>query len=141
MNMGTLHTLQTVCNIIIVVGIFATGLAGFGNYYFGKKITELKDQKSIEEEKNLNTKIETLLKGNEKLKSELAPFKKIAEEKFPNESIQAALNKLSEELHNINQKTAKTVFKIERANKQQLPSGEFETKIQLKPMGTNVIPL
>lgn len=133
--------LQNLCNIFIVIGVIITGLAGFGNFYFGKKIAELKDRKTAEEKVELNSKIESLLKGNEELKTSLEPFKDIAKEKFPNENVQNALNRLSEELHSLNKKTEKTAFKIESSEKSKTPSGEYETKIILKPIGENIIPI
>ncbi|PIQ88960.1 MAG: hypothetical protein COV72_05650 [Candidatus Omnitrophica bacterium CG11_big_fil_rev_8_21_14_0_20_42_13] len=141
MNLSTLQAFQIWCNIFMLSGVIITAAAGFGNFYFGKKITEQKDQKVIEEKKELNIKIESLLKGGDELKLELQPFKDIAKERFPNEDIRNALNRLSEELHNINKQTEKTVFEIKNFSKNNMPSGECETKIQLMTRGENVIPL
>lgn len=141
MNLNVLQTLQTWCNIFIFLGVFITAIAGFGNFYCGKKINEKKDQVALEEKKDLNRKIESLLKGNDELKVELQPFKDIAKEKFPNEDVRAALNRLGEELHSINKKTEKTIFKIQNFTKNNMPSGEREIKILLEPIGENVIPI
>jgi hypothetical protein len=141
MSLSMLQALQTWFNIFIAIGIFITATAGLGNFYCGKKITDKKDQNTVEEKAKLDKKIESLLKGNDELKSELQPFKDIAKEKFPNENIQAALNRLSEDLYDINAKTEKTVFEIESSNTKTAPSGEFETNIQLKPRGENIIPI
>lgn len=71
-----INTVQTICQILVVAGMFATALGGFGAYLAGKKIDKQKDKN-----------IDTLMTGNLELKennkvllNDLSKIKKINEE-------------------------------------------------------------
>lgn len=134
-------TLQTWCSIAIFIGVVIAGLGGLGQYYFGKKVTEEKDRSVTIKEKDLNIKIESLLKGNEDLQNRLEPFMNIAQAKFPDENTQTALKRLSEEINSLGEQTKKTVFEIESSNKEIMPDGTYEINLKLNPIGKNVIPI
>lgn len=54
-------TLQTICQIIIVIGIFITAAGSFGSYYFGKSEQEIKDIEHKKENVNLKSQVNSLL--------------------------------------------------------------------------------
>ena len=60
MNPGTL---QTFCQILFAVGIIATGLAGFGSYYYGKKATAVENKKLQEKQQTTISKLDELLES------------------------------------------------------------------------------
>ena len=64
MNPGTL---QTICQIFIVVGIIVTGIASFGSYYYGKKATTIENKKLKGNQQTIILKLDELLDstGNE----------------------------------------------------------------------------
>ena len=62
--------LQTASNVVILIGIVATGLGGFGHFYFGKKVSEL-ESKSIKDIQSIT--IEVRLTCNLKDGAELPP--------------------------------------------------------------------
>ena len=89
---------QTISAIIIFVGILLTGLGGFGRYYFSNKLESQKYSLVVKKETGLNLKIDALLKGNELLRENIKPFEALAKSKYPNDDINTALDKLSEEI-------------------------------------------
>ncbi|MBX2976412.1 MAG: hypothetical protein KF721_09775 [Ignavibacteriaceae bacterium] len=146
---------QTISAIIILVGIFLTGLGGFGQYYFSHKLESQKDSLVVKKESELNLKIDELLKGNELLRENIKPFEALAKSKYPNDDINTALDKLSEEIKNIEAKqnktaeevtkisaeTQKTVFEVKNSKQETLPDGKIKYSYELHPIGKNIIPI
>ena len=59
MNPGTL---QTVFQIIMLVGIIVTGIGGFGSYHYGKKSTAIQNEKQKENQQTTTSKLDKILK-------------------------------------------------------------------------------
>ncbi|CAM1349493.1 hypothetical protein [Tenacibaculum crassostreae] len=63
-------TLQTICQIIIVIGILFTALGGYGSYHFGKEIENKKITQEQIEQQNERLEIVSLLrKHTERIKA------------------------------------------------------------------------
>jgi len=56
-------TLQTIFQIIILVGIIITGIGGFGSYHYGKKATAIKNEKQQENQQATNSKLDKILES------------------------------------------------------------------------------
>lgn len=135
------NNLQFLSNFLVFIGVLLAGIGGWGNYYFGKVADKIKNNETIDKEEKLNTKIESLISGNNELKESLEPFKDLAKKRFPTEDIDTALKKLSGDLDRIEKQTAKTNFNIINENSQILEDGSYEVNFDLEPDGSNVIPL
>lgn len=61
---------QTICQVIFAIAIIATGLAGFGSHYFGKKAERQKEESVLAKEKELNVQISELVDGKNALVSQ-----------------------------------------------------------------------
>lgn len=141
MNLNTLQTIQSGCYVLIFVGAVITGLAGLVNSYVGKSIAEKKDQIAAEGKRDLSRKMESLLKGNDELKSELQPFKDLANKMYPGIETDAALGRLSKELENVKKDIKATVLIPTPPEEKILPDGSMEYKFDLEPEGKNIIPI
>ncbi len=64
-------TLQTFCQIFIVIGIIITALAGYGSYHFGKQSQTLKDKGFIQTQEKVLGKQNDLLKNQQTTISKL----------------------------------------------------------------------
>ena len=60
MNPGTL---QTVFQIITLVGIIVTGIGGFGSYHYGKKATAIQNDKQQENQQATALKLDNILES------------------------------------------------------------------------------
>lgn len=82
-------TSQTVCQILLCIGIVITGFAGFGSYHYGKKAAAVKDKELINS-----------------LEQQVKPFIQLATEKYPGIEQSKALAKLKEDIGKIKAKMA-----------------------------------
>jgi hypothetical protein len=135
------NSFQTLSAVAVLVGVLITGLGGFGQYYFSKKIEQQKDSLSQKNEFVLNNKIDELLKGNELLKERIKPFEEIAEAKYPTENINIALEKLKNDMSKIEKEYQKTFFEISSKTVQPQQDGSVKYNFTLNPIGNNVIPI
>lgn len=133
--------LQTISTILIFFGVVITGIGGFGQYYFGRKIENEKDRLNIEAEQKLNEKIDVLIKGNDELKENIKPFEELARLKFPDEDVNTALSNLSKEIERIESEHKKTYFEAYEISNEILDDNNYNFKYRLTPVGKNTIPI
>lgn len=99
------ETIQLVYNILIILGVFLTGIGGFGSYYYGKKVEKNISAEAEKKENILNLKIDSLIYDNKEIINKLTPFENLAKKMFPNEEADVALSKLQTELEHLKART------------------------------------
>jgi len=92
-----LETIQTLCQVTIFLGIVLTALAGFGNYWFGGKISAGKEKLHRED--------------MDKLHSQLQPFADIAVSAYPGVETKEALEQLAKEIETTRSLATRNVYK------------------------------
>jgi len=96
------ETLRNLANFMLIVGLGIAALGTFGVNHF-RSVIEARREKHQGEgdaqqavrEAELNNKLEELLRGNATLQDRLAPFEKVARERYPTFSSEEALQRLS----------------------------------------------
>ena len=131
------ETLQTWSQIFILVGILLTGLGGFGAYHYGKKIETQKDGQNSVKEKELNSKIENLIDGNnilvksnDDLKKQLKPFEVLIDKFYPNQEKDKAIENLTREMENLKSKSKELENKIKGREISESQRGELLSKLK-----------
>ena len=99
----SIESLQTFSQIIALVGLVATGLGGFGSYYFGQKADEARAE-------DFRTRLDRLSEDGQALAGRLEPFYELARAASPDLDQDAALARLREEIERIRELTAKHEF-------------------------------
>lgn len=134
--------------IAIVAGAILAALGGFGAFHFRGKVDAEKSATNTSQQAALNQKIESLLTGNQQLrtgndelKQALAPFKQYALDRFPNADVGTALKKLEAELQRIDAITKPTVFKVTSTKEETSTDGKHVYVIELNPIGSVVVPI
>lgn len=139
--MSNPSTWQLISNVAVFFGVVLAGLGGWGNYYFGKRADEIATERAQNNQVRFEDQINALARSNEELKESLDPFKDLALSRFPNDDIDAALRKLSEDFDRLEKETKKTTFMVLNERSKTNDDGTYEQHIELQPIGINVVPL
>ena len=102
----------SVSHIAIFIGTALVGFGGFGQYYFNRRIEQIKDNELKSNTQKLNEKISTLLEGNKSLQEQLKPFETLAEHVYPGIEKELALEKLKSDYYKLEKKTNQIEEKI-----------------------------
>lgn len=105
--------MQGISQIIVVIGIILTGIGGFGAYYYGKKTDNVKETQNIIKEKELNSKIDTLVVSNQILNEQLKPIDELIKKYYPDEDKREAIERITSEIEKIKKKTQQIETKIQ----------------------------
>ena len=99
----SIESLQTLSQIVALVGLLATGLGGFGSYYFGQKVDDARAEE-------FRTRLDGLLADGKALGARLEPFYELARAASPGLDQDAALARLREEIERLREIAAKHEF-------------------------------
>jgi hypothetical protein len=99
------ESLQTVCQVILLVSAVIAALGAFGNTYFGNRADHAKAERNQTEQAQLRQKIDDLVTGNQSLQHQLQPFVDVARERFPGLGTDKGLEKIQESLRHLEQRT------------------------------------
>jgi type II secretory pathway pseudopilin PulG len=99
------ETLRNVANVLLVIGLALAAAGTFGvNYFRGRHEKEREERQAAKEaqqathEAEFQSKLEALLDGNQVLQRQLAPFEKLAKDRYPGSSTEDALAKFRVDL-------------------------------------------
>ena len=98
-----IESLQTLSQIVALVGFIATALGGFGSYYFGQKAEVARAQDFL-------TRLDGLSDDGKALAGRLEPFYELARAASPGLDQDAALAHLREEIQRLREIAAKHEF-------------------------------
>ncbi len=104
--------LQTLFQIGIVIGGILVVLCTFGSSHYGKVVEKNRSQSAQMEQARLESNINKLLKGNQELRHQLAPFEEIAKKIHPGLEIEEAMDKLRHDLSKVESKTGQLERRI-----------------------------
>lgn len=99
----SIEALQTLSQIIALVGLLATAVGGFGSYYFGHKADEARAE-------DFRTRLDGLSEDGKALAGRLEPFYELARAASPGLDQDAALARLREEIEHLRAIAAKHEF-------------------------------
>jgi len=109
----TVETLRDIANYLLVGGLFLAALGTGGVNLFRARVerdkeeaVRGKEQQRLDKERELNSKIEALLKGNQTLQDRVAPFEILARARYPQAEPNEALRRLEHDLESIKARTA-----------------------------------
>ena len=97
------ESLQTMFQVMVVIGITLTALGGFGSYHFGKKSGDARARE-------FQQSVDELLTRSQTLEDKLEPFHELAQTARPDLDQDAALDSLRQEIEQLREIAAKHEF-------------------------------